>query len=77
MLKDLLKFMVERLVDYPEAILIAERKREGLTILELAVSREDLGRVIGKNGRTVGAMRTILSAAAQSRDERVTLEVMG
>jgi predicted RNA-binding protein YlqC (UPF0109 family) len=77
MLKELLLFIVSGLVDNPEKVLIAERRRGDLTILEMAVADEDQGRVIGKNGRNINAVRQVLSAAAQSKGGRLTLNVMG
>ena len=65
------------LVENPEKVLIAERRRGDLTILEMAVAEEDQGRVIGKNGRNINAVRLVLAAAAQSRGGRLTLNVMG
>ena len=77
MLKELLFFIVSGLVENPEKVLIAERRRGDLTILEMAVADEDQGRIIGKSGRNINAVRQVLSAAAQSRGGRLTLNVMG
>lgn len=77
MLKELLNYIVLGLVDRPEDVLVAERRRGDLTILEMAVAEEDQGRVIGKNGRCINAIRQVMNAAAQSRGGRVVLEVGG
>ncbi len=77
MLKELLTFIVSGLVDNPDEVLIAERRRGDLTILEMAVAGEDQGRIIGKNGKNINAIRQIMSAAALSRGGRLTLNIMG
>ena len=77
MLKELLFFIVSGLVENPEKVLIAERRRGDLTILEMAVADEDQGRIIGKSGRNINAVRQVLAAAAQSRGGRLSLNVMG
>jgi len=76
-MKTLVEYIVTELVDHPEQILIAERSGRNTTILELAVAKEDIGKVIGKEGRTINAIRTILNAAGASQKKRVVLEVMG
>ena len=76
-MKTLVEYIVTELVDHPEQILIAARSGRNTTILELAVAKEDIGKVIGKEGRTINAIRTILNAAGASQKKRVVLEVMG
>jgi len=76
-MKTLVEYIVTELVDHPDQILIAERSGRNTTILELAVAKEDIGKVIGKEGRTINAIRTILNAAGASQKKRVVLEVMG
>ena len=76
-LKALVEYIVKALVDYPDQILIAERSGRNTTIIEVGVAKEDIGKVIGKEGRTINAIRTILSAAGASQKKRVVLEVMG
>lgn len=75
-LKELVEFIAKLLVDYPEEVEVYEVKGERTTILELRVAEEDLGKVIGKNGRTARAMRTILSAAATKLNKRIVLEII-
>ncbi len=76
-IKTLVEYIVQALVDNPEQIIIAERTGRNTTIIELAVAKEDIGKVIGKEGRTINAIRTILNAAGASQKKRVVLEVMG
>lgn len=76
-MKALVEYIVKALVDRPDQILIAERSGRNTTIIELAVAKEDIGKVIGKEGRTINAIRTILNAAGASQKKRVVLEVMG
>ena len=76
-LKTLVEYIVRVLVDDPDQIKIAERRGRNTTIIELAVAKEDIGKVIGKEGRTINAIRTLLNAAGASQKQRVVLEVMG
>jgi predicted RNA-binding protein YlqC (UPF0109 family) len=76
-MKTLVEYIVTALVDQPDQILIAERSGRNTTIIELSVAKEDIGKVIGKEGRTINAIRTILNAAGASQKKRVVLEVMG
>ena len=75
-MKTLVHSIVEALVDYSDQILITERHGHSITIIELSVAKEDLGKVIGRNGRTVTAIRTILNAAGATQKKRVVLEVL-
>jgi predicted RNA-binding protein YlqC (UPF0109 family) len=76
-MKALVEYIIKELVDHPEQVLIAERSGKNTIIIELAVAKEDVGKVIGKDGRTINAIRTILNAAGASQKKRVVLEVMG
>ena len=76
-MKTLVEYIVKALVDDPDQIMIAERTGRNTTIIELAVAKEDIGKVIGKEGRTINAIRTIVNAAGASQKKRVVLEVMG
>ena len=75
--KTLVEYIVRLLVDQPDQILIAERSGRNTTIIELAVAKDDIGKVIGKEGRTINAIRLIVNAASASKKKRVVLEVMG
>lgn len=75
-----LKVMVEEiaksLVDEPEAVSVTEVEGEQTTVLELRVAQDDLGKVIGKQGRTARAIRTLLSAAGMKHQKRAVLEIL-
>ncbi|HJM82575.1 MAG TPA: KH domain-containing protein [Nitrospinota bacterium] len=75
-MKSLLNHMVIELVDFPEQISIEEMSGDKVTTLELKVAQDDLGKVIGRRGRTAMAMRIILSAAAAKQRKRAVLEIM-
>ncbi|SPF34013.1 conserved hypothetical protein [Syntrophobacter sp. SbD1] len=76
MLKELIEFMARALVDNPENVRVSEIMGEQTSVIELRVSKEDLGKVIGKQGRTARAMRTILSAASTKIRKRAVLEII-
>ena len=76
MLKELIEFIAKSLVDHPEQVSINEIEGEKTTILELSVAEDDLGKVIGRRGRTAKAIRTVLSAAATKMDKRAVLEII-
>lgn len=75
-LQELLKFLAVSLVDAPDEVLVEEMEEEGAAVFELTVAEEDLGKVIGKQGRTARALRTILSAAASKVRTRALLEIL-
>ena len=75
-LRDLVDFMARALVDQPDAVKVSEIAGEQTAVLELRVAKEDLGKVIGKQGRTARAMRTILSAASTKLRKRSVLEII-
>ena len=75
-MKDLIKRIVQALVDHPEQVEISEVKGEHVSVLELKVAKEDIGKVIGKQGRTAQAIRTILSAASGKVKKRNVLEIL-
>lgn len=76
MLKELVELMAKALVDSPEQVKVAEIEGEKTSVIELSVAKEDLGKVIGKQGRTARAMRTILSAASTKVKKRAVLEII-
>ena len=76
MLKDLIEYLAKSLVDNPDQVNIHEVTGEKVTILELSVAEEDLGKVIGKYGRTLKAMRTVLSAAGLKANKKTILELI-
>ncbi|MDQ5987250.1 MAG: hypothetical protein CSYNP_02987 [Syntrophus sp. SKADARSKE-3] len=75
-MKDLIKYMAQALVDNPEQVEVSEIIGEQTSVIELRVAKEDLGKVIGKQGRTAKAMRTILSAASTKIRKRTVLEII-
>jgi predicted RNA-binding protein YlqC (UPF0109 family) len=75
-MKELIEFVARALVDNPEAVEVREVEGEQTSVLELKVAKEDLGKVIGKQGRTARAMRTILSAASTKVRKRAVLEIL-
>jgi len=75
-LKELLECMVRALVDIPEQVKISEIKGEQTTVFELVVAKSDLGKVIGKQGKTAKALRTILTAASTKLRKRSVLEII-
>ena len=76
MLKELIECMARALVDNPEKVKVSEIEGEQTSVIELRVAKEDLGKVIGKQGRTARAMRTILSAASTKIRKRAVLEII-
>jgi len=75
-MKDLIEYIAKALVDHPEQVLVQEVEGNQTSVLELKVAKEDLGKVIGKQGRTARAMRTILSAASAKVKKRTVLEIL-
>ncbi|MEQ1664580.1 MAG: KH domain-containing protein [Bdellovibrionales bacterium] len=75
-LRELVEFMAKSLVDNPEAVEVNEIVGEQTTVVELKVAKEDLGKVIGKQGRTARSMRTILNAASTKLHKRSVLEIV-
>ena len=75
-MKNLVESIVESLVDYPEEVSITETAGESIVILEISVSSEDVGKVIGKEGRIANAIRTIVKAAAAKLEKKVTVEIL-
>lgn len=75
-MKTLIEAMAKALVDKPDDVSVAEVEGEKTTVFELRVSESDLGKVIGKQGKTARAMRTILSAAGTKLGKRCVLEIL-
>jgi hypothetical protein len=76
MLKDLIEYVARSLVDNPDAVQVKEVEGEQTSVIELKVAKEDLGKVIGKQGRTARAMRAILGAASTRANKRSVLEIL-
>ncbi len=75
-MKDLIHYVAQALVDNPNEVEVSEIQGNQTSVLELKVAKEDLGKVIGKQGRTARAMRTILSAASAKANKRTVLEII-
>ena len=75
-MKDLIAYIAKSLVDKPDEVVVSEVQGERTSVIELRVAKEDLGKVIGKQGRTARAMRTILSAASTKIRKRSVLEII-
>jgi len=75
-MKELVHFLAQQLVNNPDAVDVKETQGDTTSVLELRVAKEDLGRVIGKQGRTAKSMRTILNAVASRTNRKVVLEIV-
>jgi uncharacterized protein len=75
-MKDLVKYIAQALVDDPDAVAVNEIEGEQTSVIELRVAKDDLGKIIGKHGRTAQSMRTILSAASAKNKKRAVLEII-
>lgn len=75
-MKDLVKFIVENLVDEPEEVQVVEVRDRASTVIELAVAAPDMGRVIGKSGRVIESIRTLVQVRAAKDGKRVELELL-
>jgi predicted RNA-binding protein YlqC (UPF0109 family) len=72
----LIEAMVKAIVDHPDQVRVSGVEGESSLIIELQVAKDDMGKIIGKNGRTISAMRTILNASSAQKDKRHVLEVL-
>lgn len=73
---ELVEFLAKSLVDHPDDVKIRTRDRDQQTVIELEVAPDDLGKVIGRQGRTARAIRTIIAAAGQRSRRRFTLDIL-
>ncbi len=76
MCKELIEYMAKALVDKPEEVRVDEVPGENTTVIELRVAKDDLGKVIGKQGRTAKAIRSVLGASANRLKKRYVLEIV-
>ena len=76
-LKELAEYLVKSLADHPEKVELQEHEEDDTVLIELKISPEDIGKIIGKSGYTINAIRTVLQTAASSRRKRARLEVVG
>ena len=75
-MKELTEYLARALVDNPDEVTVAETQTEQAVILELKVAQSDLGKIIGKHGRTAKAIRSVQNAASTKRKTRVALEIV-
>ena len=76
-MKELLEVIAKRLVEHPEQVVVAETNNERALILELKVAPEDMGKVIGKQGRIAKAIRTVMKSVATREQKKVLVEIVG
>ena len=76
-MKNLVEIIAKALVDDPDEVLVKETAGDSILILEISVPSDDVGKVIGKEGRIANAIRTITKAAAAKHEKKVTVEIMG
>ncbi len=74
-MKDLVKVIAVSLVDHPEEVIVTEKETDHSIILELHVAPEDMGKVIGKQGRIAKAIRTVVKAAASKDEKKVIVDI--
>ncbi len=75
-MKELVEYIVKALVDKPDEVNVTQTEGESVTILEIRVAQDDVGKVIGREGRIANAIRTVAKAAAAKQKKRVTIEIL-
>ena len=75
-MKELVQYLAQSIVDQPDAVEVTETQDVNASVVELKVAQEDIGRIIGKQGRTAKSLRTILNAAAARHDRKIVLEII-
>jgi predicted RNA-binding protein YlqC (UPF0109 family) len=75
-MQELLEFLAKSLVDEPEAVAVTTADEEDAVVLELSVAEDDTGQVIGRRGRTITALRTVMRAVGASHDQRVLVDLV-
>lgn len=75
-MRELLEFLAKALVDEPDQVQVDEFDDDGMLVFELQVAADDVGKVIGREGRTVSALRTIIRSVARRNGDRATVEVV-
>ena len=74
--KELVEYIVTSLVDYPEQVTIRETDERDVVMLEISVASSDMGRVIGKGGKVINSIRTLVQVLAAKQGKRISLEVL-
>ena len=75
-MKEIVEIIAKARVDHPDQVVVEEKDEERMTVFELHVAQEDMGKVIGKQGRIAKAMRTVVKAAATRENQRATVEII-
>ena len=75
-MKELIEYIAKSLVDHAEVVKVTEVEGERTSVIELSVAKEDMGRIIGKQGKTANAIRTLLNAASMKQKKRTILEII-
>ncbi len=75
-MQQLVEYLIRIIVDEPEAVQITPVERGGMTVYQIEVAQSDLGKVIGRHGRTADALRTVVGAAAKKRNKRATVDII-
>ena len=75
-MQELLVFIAKSMVNHPEAVTVTVTEKETATVLELHVAEEDMGKVMGKQGRIAKAIRTVMKAAASNENKRVIVDIV-
>jgi len=75
-MQQLVEYLIETIVDEPEAVQVTPVEHDGMTVYQVEVTQSDLGKVIGRHGRTADALRTVVGAAAQKRNMRATVDII-
>ena len=75
-MKELVEILAKSLVDHPEEVVVTEKEESRRTVIELHVAQEDMGKVIGKQGRIAKAIRTVVKASASTDSSRVDVDIV-
>ena len=76
MMKEFLEFVIRQLVDYPDEVMLSEIPSGRMTIFKVQMRQSDVGRIIGRNGQTIQAIRALLTSSAARHGQRATLEIV-
>jgi len=74
--KEFLEFIIRQLVDYPDEVMLSEIPNGRMTIFKVQLRQSDVGRIIGRNGQTIQAIRALLASSASRHGQRATLEIV-
>ena len=74
-MQELVEYIAKSMVDRPEEVRVSLEEKEDVTVLHLSVAKEDLGKIIGRQGRTARALRTLVNAASAKQERRCILEI--